>query len=55
MNFFDSCFKLYKSSPSTYIDFLIKYLENELKYCDSKPNLYSEVICFYLRFSFFVL
>ena len=53
MNFFDSCFKLYKSSPSTYIDFLIKYLEDELKYCDSNPNLYSETTkshaCFLLE------
>lgn len=53
MNFFDACFKLYKSSPSTYIDFLIKYLENELKYCDSNPNLYSETTkshaCFLLE------
>ena len=50
MNFFDSCFKIYKSSPSTYIKFLISYLNNELTYCEKNPNLYSKTTKIHAKF-----
>ena len=42
MNFFDSCFDLYKDDPATYLEYLIRYLEEELDYCNNNKNVYSE-------------